>query len=54
MATRSTAPTNVYEIRPHKDKHGVDLISDALPFARLWYAGPGAVSSGFDRSGEHQ
>jgi hypothetical protein len=28
---------HVYEIRPRKDKHGVDLISDALPFSRLWY-----------------
>jgi hypothetical protein len=28
--------THVYEIRPHKDKRGVDLISDALPFGRLW------------------
>jgi len=26
----------VYEIRPRKDKRGVDLISDALPFGRLW------------------
>jgi len=23
---------------------GVDLISDALPFGRLWYAEPGAIS----------
>jgi hypothetical protein len=22
---------------PRKDKRGVDLISDALPFGRLWY-----------------
>jgi len=28
---------HVYEIRPRKDKRGVDLISDALPFGRLWY-----------------
>ena len=28
----------VYEVRPRKDKRGVDLISDALPFARLWYS----------------
>ena len=27
----------VYDIRPRKDKRGVDLISDALPFGRLWY-----------------
>jgi hypothetical protein len=24
-------PSNVYEVRPRKDKRGVDLISDALP-----------------------
>ena len=23
--------------RPRKDHRGVDLISDALPFGRLWY-----------------
>jgi hypothetical protein len=32
----------VYEVRPRKDKRGVDLISDVLPFGRLWYDGPGA------------
>jgi hypothetical protein len=35
----------VYEFRPRKDKSGVDLISDALPFGRLWYAGPNAASN---------
>ena len=34
-----------YEIRPRKDKRGVDLISDALPFGRLWYGEPNAVSN---------
>jgi hypothetical protein len=24
---------------------GVDLISDALPFGRLWYGGPNAISN---------
>ena len=28
-----------------KDKRGVDLISDALPFGRLWYGEPNAVSN---------
>jgi hypothetical protein len=28
---------HVYEARPRKDKRGVDLISDVLPFCRLWY-----------------
>ncbi len=36
---------HVYEIRPRKDKRGVDLISDVLPFGRLWYGEPGAVSN---------
>jgi hypothetical protein len=27
---------HTYEIRPRKDHRGVDLISDALPFGRLW------------------
>jgi hypothetical protein len=38
-------PTHVYEVRPRKDHRGVDLISDALPFGRLWYGGPNAVSN---------
>ena len=29
-----------YEIRPGIDHRGVDLISDVLPFGRLWYDGP--------------
>jgi hypothetical protein len=29
---------DVYEVRPRKDKRGIDLISDALPFGRLWYS----------------
>jgi hypothetical protein len=36
---------HVYEIRPRKDKRGVDLISDALPFGGLWYAGPNAAEN---------
>jgi len=35
--------TDVYEVRPRKDKRGVDLISDALPFGRLWYGQPNAT-----------
>jgi len=37
--------THLYEVRPRKDKRGVDLISDALPFGRPWYAEPNAVSN---------
>ena len=32
--------THVYEVRPRKDHRGVDLISDVLPFGRLWYDTP--------------
>jgi hypothetical protein len=35
----------VYEVRPRKDKCGVDLISDVLPFGRLWYGEPNAVEN---------
>jgi hypothetical protein len=34
-----------YEVHPRKDHRGVDLISDALPFGRLWHGGPNAVSN---------
>jgi hypothetical protein len=36
---------HVYEVRPRKDKRGVDLISDVLPFGALWYAGPDAAAN---------
>ena len=31
---------HIYEVRPRKHHRGVDLISDALPFGRLWYGEP--------------
>ena len=31
---------HVYEVRPRKDRRGVDLISDVTPFGRLWYDTP--------------
>ena len=37
--------THSYEVRPRKDKRGVDLMSDALAFGRLWYDGPNALSN---------
>ena len=36
---------HAYEVRPRSDKRGVDLISDVLPFGRLWYDGPNAASN---------
>jgi hypothetical protein len=37
--------THLYEVRPRKDRRGFDLISEALPFGRLWYGEPNAVSN---------
>jgi hypothetical protein len=31
------------ELRSRKDHRGVDLISDVLPFSRLWYGEPNAI-----------
>ena len=39
---------HVYEIRPRRDKQGVDLISDSLPFGRLWYNEPDAIANAID------
>jgi hypothetical protein len=41
----STRSATIYEVRPRKDCRGADLISDALPFGRLWYSGPDAVQN---------
>ena len=44
---------HVYEVRPRKDHRGVDLISDVLPFGRLWYEGPNAASNAIDYAKHH-
>jgi hypothetical protein len=38
----------ICEVRPRSDHRGVDLISDALPFGRLWYGEPNAISNAVD------
>jgi hypothetical protein len=43
-----TSSQHVYEVRLRKDYRGVDLISDALPFDRLWYREPNAASNAVD------
>jgi hypothetical protein len=37
-----TSSQHIYEVGPRKDHRGVDLISDVLPFGRLWYGEPNA------------
>jgi hypothetical protein len=48
LAVVMTSSQDVYEVRPRKDHRGVDLISDALPFGRLWYGEPDAISNAVD------
>ena len=36
----SSRSRSAYEVRPRKDHLGVDVISDVLPFGRLWYDTP--------------
>ena len=38
-------PKHIYEVRPRKDHRAVDLISDALPFGRLWHSEPDAINN---------
>jgi hypothetical protein len=45
MDASTKSEHRVYQVRPREDKHGFDLVSDVLPFGRLWYDGPGAVSN---------
>jgi hypothetical protein len=44
MSNQSLQPT-LYEVRLRKDHRSVDLISDALPFGRLWYGEPDAIAN---------
>jgi hypothetical protein len=48
-----TTSQHVYEVRPRKDKRGVDLISDVLPFGRLWYREPNAISNALSSTADH-
>jgi hypothetical protein len=47
----STATAHVYEVRPRRDRRDFDLISDALPFGRLWYGEPDAVRNAINYGG---
>ena len=48
VVRKAECVTHVYEVRPRKDHRGVNLISDALPFGRLWYGEPNAISNAVD------
>ena len=40
VASPMQSTMHVYQVRPRKDKRGVDLISEVLPFGALWYTKP--------------
>jgi hypothetical protein len=42
---------HVYQVSPRKDRRGVDLISDVLPFGRLSYGEPNAVANAIGYAG---
>jgi hypothetical protein len=47
----STTSAHVYEIRPRVDKHGVDLISDAIGYAKFYSGSHDAVIRVYDEAG---
>ena len=38
-----TASHDLYEVRPRKDREGIDLTSELFRYGPIWYAGPDAV-----------
>ncbi len=48
QSRKGTRERRCYKVRPRKDHRGVNLISDALRFDRLWYAERNAVSNAGD------
>ncbi|HEV3147419.1 MAG TPA: hypothetical protein VGZ24_02120 [Chthoniobacterales bacterium] len=49
----SNQTQHVYEVRPRKDKRGVDLISNVLPFGGLWCGEPNAISNAIGNAKFH-
>ena len=41
----STPTAHIDEVRPRSDKCGVDLISETLPFGRLWYGDSDGITN---------
>ena len=48
MSSRRCSQRRFTKSAPRKDHRGVDLIFDALPFGRLWYGEPNAISNAVD------
>jgi len=51
---KSVTTAHACGVRSRKDKRGVDLISDVLPFGRLWYDTPdNAIGDAMHSSRSH-
>jgi hypothetical protein len=48
MDASTKSEYHVYQVLQRKDRRGVDLISDVLPFGHLCYGEPNAVSNAID------
>jgi hypothetical protein len=48
LSNAALQPITVAQVRRWSDKRGFDLISDALPFGRLWYGEPDAIDNAID------
>jgi hypothetical protein len=45
ISTEDKTEMHVYEVRPRRDRCGVDLISNALAVGALWYGEPNAIGN---------
>jgi hypothetical protein len=43
LAQTMSTSQHLYEIRPRKDRRGIDLIGERLPLGVLWFEGPDAI-----------
>jgi hypothetical protein len=50
VVVRQRSETHIYKVGPRNDHRGVELVADALPFGRLWYGEPNAISSVIDHA----
>jgi hypothetical protein len=43
LAQTMSTSQHLYEVRPRKDRRGIDLIGERLPLGVLWFEGPDAI-----------
>jgi hypothetical protein len=53
MWMKSKHSVHIYEVRSRRDKRRGDLLSDALPFERLWDGEPNAIRNAIGYAMHH-